>query len=108
MVFLFEEIAVEAAMIIATLVATACLLVVLAGLRAATSRPAQRRARRRPRSPTVRLVADRWRTSTVDVHALSQLTSPTSRHPMGDIAYIVLVLIGFIAVYSYARFATRL
>jgi len=27
---------------------------------------------------------------------------------MGDIAYIVLVLIGFAAVYSYARFATRL
>jgi len=27
---------------------------------------------------------------------------------MGDIAYILLVLIGFIAVYSYARFATRL
>jgi len=27
---------------------------------------------------------------------------------MGDIAYIVLVLVGFIAVYLYARFAARL
>jgi len=42
MVFLLEEIAVEAAMIIATLVATACLLIVLAGF--VLQRRAQRAA----------------------------------------------------------------
>jgi hypothetical protein len=44
MVFLLEEIAVEATMIIATLVATACLLIVLAGF------ALQRRSSRAPAS----------------------------------------------------------
>ena len=30
------------------------------------------------------------------------------RHPMGDIASLLLVLLGFVAVYAYARVAPRL
>ena len=105
MVFLFEQIAVEAAMIIATLVATTCLLVVLLGF------VLQRRAQRKRRctagpASTMRasLIVRTWRRRS------RPLTTDRTdiQHPMGDIAYIVLVLIGFIAVYWYARFATRL
>jgi hypothetical protein len=69
MVFLLEEIIVEAAMVIATVVATACLLIVLAGF------ALQRRALRRG-APAARLVvlAQDARVSDRAAHRVSTLT----------------------------------
>ena len=106
MVFLLEEIAVEAAMIIATLVAATCLLVVLAGF------VLQRRAQRTAAPAASRAIRSASGTGRSARVASTFTPSHTDlidiRHPMGDLAYIVLVLIGFVAVYSYARSATRL
>ena len=94
MLFLFEEIAVESAMIVATLVALGVLVYVLVGF-AVRATPV--RGRRRPiaRSPL------RARTP-------RSAATPERETTVADLVYILIVIACFVAVYAYARVAPRL